>query len=86
MLQIDIVTPDRKVFSGEASSLMVPGTNGSFEILPRHAAIVSTLEKGKIRIRTADGNIHWFQTAGGVIEVLNDKVSVLLEKAESLAS
>jgi F-type H+-transporting ATPase subunit epsilon len=83
-LHADIVTPDRKVFSGEIQSIQLPGSEGSFEILFNHAPIVATLETGKIRIKTADGKIELIKGVGGVVEVSKNQVSVLLEKAESL--
>lgn len=84
VLFADIVTPDKKVFSGEIQSIQVPGSSGSFEVLYNHAPIVSTLMDGKIRIRTSEGSTEMYNTYGGVIEVQNNKVSVLLEKAEKL--
>ena len=52
---IEIVTPDKKVFEGEAISAIFPGTDGSFQILNNHAALVSTLGKGNIIFVTNDG-------------------------------
>jgi F-type H+-transporting ATPase subunit epsilon len=71
---VEIITPDRKVFSAEASVLTLPGVNGSFQILNDHAAIVSTLAKGEL---SADKTV--FQIEGGVVEVLNNRVLVLAE-------
>jgi F-type H+-transporting ATPase subunit epsilon len=71
---VEIITPDRKVFSGEASVVTLPGVDGSFQILNDHAALVSTLEKGTL---SADKAI--FQIEGGVVEVLNNKVLILAE-------
>ncbi|WP_395782963.1 F0F1 ATP synthase subunit epsilon [Aquirufa sp.] len=71
---VEIITPDRKVFAGEASVVTLPGVDGSFQILNDHAALVSTLEKGTL---TADKDI--FQIEGGVVEVLNNKVLILAE-------
>jgi F-type H+-transporting ATPase subunit epsilon len=71
---LEIITPDRKVFAGEATVLTLPGVGGSFQVLNDHAAIVSTLQKGEL---TADKQT--FQIEGGVVEVLNNKVLVLAE-------
>lgn len=71
---LEIITPDRKVFAGEASVVTLPGVDGSFQILNDHAALVSTLEKGTL---TADKDV--FQIEGGVVEVLNNKVLILAE-------
>lgn len=83
-LHADIVTPDRKVFSGEIQSIQLPGSEGSFEILYNHAPIVATLDTGKIRIKTADGKTETIKGIGGVVEVSRNRVSVLLEKAEAM--
>ena len=71
---VEIITPDRKVFAGEASVVTLPGVDGSFQILNDHAALVSTLEKGTL---AADKEV--FQIEGGVVEVLNNRVLVLAE-------
>ncbi|MFM6947661.1 MAG: F0F1 ATP synthase subunit epsilon [Aquirufa sp.] len=71
---VEIITPDRKVFSSEASVVTLPGVNGSFQILNDHAALVSTLQKGEL---TADKSV--FQIEGGVVEVLNNRVLILAE-------
>ena len=79
-MQLEILTPDKKVFEGEVISVTVPGTMGSFEILNNHAPIISTLEDGKLTVRaTASGKHDVFLIKGGVVEVLNNKVMVLAE-------
>ncbi|OUT93560.1 MAG: ATP synthase F1 subunit epsilon [Flammeovirgaceae bacterium TMED32] len=80
---IEIVTPDKKVFEGEATSAIFPGTDGSFQILNNHAALVSTLGKGNIIfVKTINNKSEEVQMEvdGGVVEVLNNKVTVLAEK------
>jgi F-type H+-transporting ATPase subunit epsilon len=77
-MYLEILTPDQKVFSGDITSVQVPGTSGSFEVLTNHAAIISTLEKGDVKIRTAKEE-KIFTIDGGVVEVLHDKVIVLAE-------
>ena len=80
---IEIVTPDKKVFEGEATSAIFPGTDGSFQILTNHAALVSTLGKGNIIfVKTINNKSEEVQMEvdGGVLEVLNNKVTVLAEK------
>ena len=56
-MQIQILTPSGKIFEGEGTSVRVPGTGGQFEVLENHAAIVSSLDPGTIRIILADGSI-----------------------------
>ena len=80
---IEIVTPDKKVFEGEATSAIFPGTDGSFQILNNHAALVSTLGKGNIvfvKILNNKSEEVQMEVDGGVVEVLNNKVTVLAEK------
>ena len=76
---IEIITPDKKVFSGEVSLVQLPGTNGSFEILNNHAPIISTLAKGKIKIVDAEKKTQYFEIKSGVVEVLKNKIIVLAE-------
>ncbi len=75
---IDIITPDNTVFSGEAVSATFPGSDGSFQVLNNHAPLISTLDKGRIVVKTAIGEQNW-QVDGGVVEVLDNKVTVLAE-------
>lgn len=76
---LEILTPDQTVYQGEVTSVTVPGTQGSFEVLNNHAPIISTLEDGKVIIRTGGKNEESFFIKGGVIEVLDNKITVLAE-------
>ncbi|HEY0899812.1 MAG TPA: ATP synthase F1 subunit epsilon [Sphingobacteriaceae bacterium] len=78
-MRLEILTPDKTVFEGEVSSVSVPGTSGSFEILKDHAPIISTLEDGKVIIRGANKGENTFFIKGGVVEALNNKIMVLAE-------
>jgi F-type H+-transporting ATPase subunit epsilon len=76
-MTLEIITPDKKVFAGEATAVTFPGTEGQFQILNNHAALVSTIGKGNIVV---EGNTkETFTVDGGVVEVLNNKVLVLAE-------
>lgn len=77
-MNLEILTPDQKVFEGEVTSVTVPGEQGSLEILNQHAALISTLSDGKVVVRSA-GKEQKFYTKGGVIEVVNNKVILLAE-------
>ena len=79
-MNLEILTPDKKIFEGEVRSVTVPGTMGSFEILNNHAPIISTLDDGKLTVRAA-GKEEVFMVKGGVVEVLNNNVVVLAESA-----
>lgn len=75
-MQVEILTPDKSLFSGEAEVVTLPGTNGQFQILNNHAALVSSLAAGTISIKTAAGE-EKINIGGGVVEVLNNKIIVL---------
>ncbi|MBD1363941.1 ATP synthase F1 subunit epsilon [Mucilaginibacter sp. ZT4R22] len=77
-MTLEILTPDKKVFEGEATSVTLPGTLGFLEILNNHAPIISTLNDGKLTVRDG-GKEDIFFIKGGVVEALNNKVTVLAE-------
>ncbi|MFD2248132.1 ATP synthase F1 subunit epsilon [Pontibacter ruber] len=81
-MYLEIITPDKKVFAGEVDAAQFPGTNGSFEVLNQHAPLISTLERGRIRITTKQGQ-EFFTVDGGVVEVLNNRIIVLAESVIS---
>jgi F-type H+-transporting ATPase subunit epsilon len=78
-MKLEILTPDKKVFEGDVTSVTVPGTLGSFEILDHHAPIISTLEDGKLTVRGGTSKEHTYLVHGGVVEVLDNKIMVLAE-------
>jgi ATP synthase, F1 epsilon subunit (delta in mitochondria) len=77
-MRLTIITPDKPVFDGDVTSVTVPGTAGSFEVLENHAPIVSTLEDGKVIIRAGQTE-KIISIIGGVVEVIHNKVTVLAE-------
>jgi F-type H+-transporting ATPase subunit epsilon len=77
---LEIITPDKKVFEGEVKSVLVPGANGQFQMLENHAAIISTLINGKVKVKTKTGEEH-FDVHGGVVEMVDNKVTILAESA-----
>ncbi len=77
-MQLEIVTPESNLFSGEATSVLCPGINGSFGILNNHAPMIATLDNGEIKITTSSEE-KVIEISGGVVEVLNNKVIVLAE-------
>ena len=77
---LEIVTPDEKVFEGEVESASFPGSDGSFQLLNNHAPMVSTLGKGDIRYQQKKEKEVHMLVEGGVVEVMNNKVNVLVEK------
>lgn len=79
---LEIISPDKSLYSGEILSIRVPGSKGSFEILKNHAPIISTLDKGMIDILEKNGDRSTFKVDGGVIEAKNNKIIVLAESAK----
>ena len=75
---LEVVTPDQKVFEGEASSVTFPGSDGEFQVLSNHAPMISALGRGKMKI-VASGKEEIVMIDGGVVEVLKNKVVVLAE-------
>ncbi len=82
VLNIEITTPERKWVFDRAVSCSAPGVKGGFQVLYNHAPLLSQLEIGEIKIQLDDGSISYFATSGGFLEVLNNKVSLLLETCE----
>ncbi len=78
-MDLEIVTPDKKIYSGAVKLIQAPGADGSFEVLENHAPIISTLNKGKIKIIEEDDSEKTFEIDKGVIEVNNNKVILLVE-------
>jgi F-type H+-transporting ATPase subunit epsilon len=76
-VKVEILTPEKKLYSGEANLVKVPGTKGSFEILTKHAPLISTLEKGKIKIIDVNHQPIYFEISGGVVEVHKNIITIL---------
>jgi len=78
-MQLDILTPEKKIFSGDVYGVQLPGVQGSFEILKNHAPMVAALGKGKMKVLKDAAHFDHFQVTGGFVETLNNKTVVLLE-------
>lgn len=78
MLHVKIITPDSTLFEGNANAVTLPGANGSFQILNGHAPIVSSLVNGSIEINDEQNAKQSFDISGGIVEVLQNKVIVLV--------
>jgi F-type H+-transporting ATPase subunit epsilon len=75
-MQVDILTPDATLFSGEAKVVTLPGVNGSFQIMNMHAPMISALSTGKVIVDNGAEKLE-FTVKGGIIEVLNNKIVIL---------
>lgn len=81
-MTLEILTPDRKVFSGEVYGVQLPGITGLFEVLEKHAPLVSALKAGRLKIlKDKNNHFSYFSIQGGFAEVLNNRVTVLVEGA-----
>ena len=83
LLDVEIVTPQKTVFTGKAQSVTVPGSLAPFQILYNHAAIVSSLDQGKVRIVDSNGKDVLYSTGKGFAEVNKNLVSILVESADT---
>ena len=81
-MNLEILTPERKVYSGDVYGVQLPGVTGLFEVLDRHAPLVSALKAGRLKI-LKDRNQHYnfFDIQSGFVEVINNKATVLVEGA-----
>ena len=80
-IHVDIVSAEGEIFSGAASMVFAPGSQGELGIAPRHAPLLTLLKPGEVRVQTADGTEQHFFVGGGAIEVQPNKVTVLADTA-----
>jgi len=87
-MKLEILTPERKLYSGDVYGVLMPGISGVFEVLDKHAPLVSALKPGKVKVlkdRSASaGSTIYFDIQGGFVEVLNNRVTLLAEGATSI--
>lgn len=77
-LYLTISSPEKELFEGEIKVITLPGSAGSFNILPNHAPIVSSLKKGTVMYVLPDGTEHTVDVQGGFIELSNNMISVCI--------
>ena len=81
-IQVDVVSAEENIFSGEAKFVALPGENGELGILPRHTPLITRIKPGAVRIQPADGGEEVFVfVAGGILEVQPGKITVLADTA-----
>ena len=80
-IHVDIVSAEGEIFSGAASMVFAPGSQGELGIAPRHAPLLTLLKPGEVRVQTADGQEQHFFVGGGALEVQPSKVTVLADTA-----
>jgi F-type H+-transporting ATPase subunit epsilon len=79
---VDIVSPSKKIFSGNAISFTAPGLNGGFQVLLNHTEFLTPISVGEIELVIDPDTIHHYATSGGFVEVHNNKIIVLAETIE----
>jgi F-type H+-transporting ATPase subunit epsilon len=81
-MTLEILTPEKKLYSGEVYGVQMPGISGSFEVLDRHAPLVSALKAGRVKVlKDKQNHFAFFEIQGGFVEVINNKVTLLAEGA-----
>lgn len=78
---LEILTPEKKIYSGEVYGVQLPGIDGVFEVLEKHAPLVSALKAGSLKILKDKNATSIYTIQGGFVEVLNNKTMVLVEGA-----
>ncbi len=80
-IQVDIVSAEGEIHSGDAAMVFAPASMGEVGIAPRHAPMLTTLKPGEVRVQDADGNEEAFYITGGMLEVQPSKVMILADTA-----
>jgi F-type H+-transporting ATPase subunit epsilon len=80
-IHVDIVSAEGEIFSGAASMVFAPGSQGELGFAPRHAPLLTLLKPGEVRVQTSDGAEQHFFIGGGALEVQPNKVTVLADTA-----
>ncbi len=82
VMNVEILTPERKLFSGEVYGVQLPGVTGLFEVLDKHAPLVAALKAGRLKIlKDKNQHVSFFDIQSGFVEVINNKATVLVEGA-----
>jgi len=81
-VQCDIVSVERSIFSGKATQVIVPGSEGEMGVRPGHEPLLTLLAPGPVQVTLEDGKDHIFYVSGGILEVQPDSISVLADTAE----
>ena len=78
-MKIKITKPDSTLFEGEASLVQLPGTGGKFEVMENHAPIISSLQKGVVRIVLPDGKEEQYDIRGGVVKSQQNELMIVVQ-------
>ncbi|MCH2190705.1 MAG: F0F1 ATP synthase subunit epsilon [Gammaproteobacteria bacterium] len=80
-MQVEVVSAENELFSGQASMLIATAINGELGIYPNHTPLLTNLKPGDVRVQTADGEEQVIYVSGGILEVTPKKVTVLSDTA-----
>jgi len=80
-IQVDVVSAEESIFSGEATFVVLPGEAGELGIYPRHIPLITRIKPGAVRIQKPDGTEELVFVAGGILEVQPKVVTVLADTA-----
>lgn len=80
-IEVDIVSAEGEIYAGNASMVFAPASQGEVGIAPRHAALMTTLKPGEVRVQDTDGKEHFFYVTGGLLEVQPHVVMILADTA-----
>lgn len=84
-MNLEILTPEKKLYSGEVYGVQMPGISGSFEVLEKHAPLISALKAGRVKVlKDKQNHVAYFDIQGGFVEVLDNKVTLLAEGATAV--
>ena len=76
-MQVEVLTPDKTLYTGEAEVITLPGVSGSCQIMTNHAAMIANLTAGQMEVKNGS-HVETFDVAGGLVEVIHNKVVVLV--------
>jgi F-type H+-transporting ATPase subunit epsilon len=84
-MNLEILTPEKKLFSGEVYGVQLPGITGKFEVLDKHAPLVSALASGRVKVlKDKSNHLAFYDIQSGFVEVISNKVTVLVEGATAV--
>lgn len=83
-MELIVLSPEKEYFKGSIKSVTVPGSSGEFEVLENHAPLISSLTKGDIKIKSADGDILVLSIEDGFIEVIENELAILAQNVRSV--
>lgn len=78
-MDLQIITPDKELFNGQAKRVTVPGVDGSMGFLDHHAPLITVLKAGEVKVTLPEGTVETFALQGGVVEVSKNHVIILAE-------